>query len=175
MTRRLALSVLLLFSAVVTRAETPGEVPVGGTLREAQLRGLNGPPRALSGFRGRPLIINVWASWCGPCRSEMASLERLAWPEQATRFAIIGISSDDYIEQARGWLNDSNATIYQFIDTNLQMENMLGATKLPLTVFVDARGRVLRKVYGARQWDSAESLRLVGDTFALGASAPARR
>jgi thiol-disulfide isomerase/thioredoxin len=175
MTRRFILALLLMFAAA-TWAGTPGEVQVGGLLREAQLRGLNGPARTLSGFRGRPLIINVWASWCGPCRSEMASLERLAWHEQAHPFAIIGISTDDYIDKARAWLADSNATIYQFIDTDLQMENMLGASRLPLTVFVDARGRVLRKVYGARQWDSAESLQLVTDTFASApATAPLRR
>jgi thiol-disulfide isomerase/thioredoxin len=173
MTRRLVLALLLTFAAAAW-AGTPGEVPVGGVLREAHLRGLNGPARALSGFRGRPMIINVWASWCGPCRSEMASLERLAWHEQAHPFAIIGISTDDYIDKARAWLTDSNATIYQFIDTDLQMENMLGASRLPLTVFVDARGRVLRKVYGARQWDSAESLRLIAETFASKpAAAPA--
>lgn len=169
MTRRPALALLLLLlllASLTAAATTPGEVPVGGTLREARLRGLNGPPRGLSGFRGRPLIINVWASWCGPCRSEMASLERLAWHDQAKRFAIIGISTDDYVEKARAWLTDSNATIYQFIDTDLQMENMLGAFKLPLTVFVDARGRVLRKIYGARQWDSPESLQLITEAFA---------
>src|ERR1700692_4064433 len=60
-------------------AGTPGEVAIGDTLREATIQGLNGPPRRLSEFRGKPLIINVWASWCGPCRAEMASLERLAW------------------------------------------------------------------------------------------------
>ena len=58
-----------------------------------------------------------------------------------------------------------NATISQFIDTNLQMENMLGASRLPLTVLVDADGRVLQKVYGARQWDGAEALRLIYDAF----------
>ena len=43
------------------------------------MAGLNGPQRSLSSYRGRPLIVNVWASWCGPCRAESASLERLSW------------------------------------------------------------------------------------------------
>jgi thiol-disulfide isomerase/thioredoxin len=60
-------------------ANIPQEVPIGGILRDATLQGLNGPSRKLSAFRGRPLIINVWASWCGPCGEEMASLERLVW------------------------------------------------------------------------------------------------
>jgi thiol-disulfide isomerase/thioredoxin len=146
-------------------ATTPGEVPVGGTLRDATLQGLNGPPRRLSEYRGRPLIINVWASWCGPCREEMASLERLAWRDREQYFSIIGISTDDDAGQARVLLKNANATISHFIDTGLQMENMLGASRLPLTVLVDADGRVLEKVYGARQWDAADALRLVDDTF----------
>jgi thiol-disulfide isomerase/thioredoxin len=107
----------------------------------------------------------VWASWCGPCRQEMASLERLAWHDQARHFAIIGISTDDDAAQAAGMLKNINATISQFIDRNLQMENMLGASRLPLTVLVAADGRVLEKIYGARQWDSAESLRLIDEAF----------
>ena len=146
-------------------AATPGEVPVGGILRDAPLQGLNGPLRQLREYRGRPLIINVWASWCGPCREEMASLERLAWRDRAQYFSIIGISTDDDAGQAKSLLKNANATISHFIDTGLQMENMLGASRLPLTVLVDADGRVLEKVYGARQWDAADTLRLIDETF----------
>src|SRR5258705_5746830 len=121
-------------------ATTPGELEVGNTLRDATLQGLNGPPRKLSEFRGRPLIINVWASWCGPCRAEMASLERLAWRGQGKTVTIIGISTDDSLDDARAWLKQSNATLNQFIDQRLQMEHMLGASRLALTVLVDAHG-----------------------------------
>ncbi len=138
---------------------------IGDTVREATLQGLNGPARKLSEFRGRPLIINLWASWCGPCRAEMASLDRLAWLEAARHLSIIGISTDDDPARAREWLAASNATINQFIDTRLQMEHMLGATRIPLTVLIDRNGRVVNKIYGAREWDSPESLRLIRTAF----------
>ncbi|HEV7612284.1 MAG TPA: TlpA disulfide reductase family protein [Steroidobacteraceae bacterium] len=168
MGRRLFAFLLLL--AVVDSAVFAGasaEVPVGGNLRDATLHGLNGPSRQLSAFRGKPLVINVWASWCGPCREEMASLERLAWLDGKQDFMIIGISTDDYADQAKGFLKHANATISQFIDTDLQMESMLGASRLPLTVLVDADGRVLQKVYGARQWDGAEARGLIYDAFRM--------
>jgi len=152
-------------AALCANAKTPEEVPIGGTLREATLQGLNGPPRPLQAFRGRPLIINVWASWCGPCREEMASLERLAWREDGHDFAIIGISTDDEAEQARSLLRETHATISHYIDTGLQMEHMLGATHLPLTVLVGADGTVLEKIYGARQWDGDEAARLIAAAF----------
>jgi thiol-disulfide isomerase/thioredoxin len=156
---------LCLVWAMPLSAKTPGEVEIGETLREATMQGLNGPPRKLSEFRGRPLIINVWASWCGPCRLEMGSLERLAWRDEARQFSIIGISTDDYPDAARGFLQKTNATFNHFIDSRLFMENMLGADKLPLTVLVDAQGRVITKVYGAREWDSPESLNLIRKAF----------
>ena len=95
----------------------------------------------------------------------MASLERLAWRDREQYFSIIGISTDDEADQAKRLLKTANATISHFIDTGLQMENMLGASRLPLTVLVDADGRVLEKVYGARQWDGTDALRLIDDTF----------
>ena len=141
------------------------DVPVGGVLQEASLLGLNGPSRRLSDYRGTPLLINVWASWCGPCRQEMSSLERLAWRPDEQYFAIIGISTDDSPDQARTLLKGMNATISQFIDQGLQMENMLGASRLPLTVFVGADGRILEKIYGARQWDSPDAVQLIERAF----------
>jgi thiol-disulfide isomerase/thioredoxin len=152
-------------------AQPPIEVPIGGLLRDATLRGLNGPPRKLSELLGKPLVINVWASWCGPCRAEMASLERLAWRDEARGLTVIGISTDDYEERAVAALRDSNATITHFIDRNLTMEKMLGASRLPLTVLVAADGRVLDKIYGAREWDAPAALSHIERVF--GDRAPA--
>src|SRR5262245_22253675 len=84
-------------------AKTPGEVEIGGALREAQRQGLSGPSRKLSEYRGKPLIINVWASWCAPCRQEMGSLERLS-RRGGKRFTVIGISTDDYPDRAQSFL-----------------------------------------------------------------------
>jgi thiol-disulfide isomerase/thioredoxin len=152
-------------AAPLPAASTPGEVAVGKELREATLNGLNSASRPLSSYRGKPLIINVWASWCGPCRAESASLERLAWSDSPRQVPIIGISTDDDPRAAQAWLKASNATLSHFIDRNLELENMLGADRLPLTVFVDADGRVLRKIYGAKQWDGPEARKLVDEIF----------
>jgi len=169
-----ALLLVVLAAPLPSPAKTPGEVEVGQLLRDATLRGLNGPPRKLSEFRGRPLIINVWASWCGPCRAETASLERLAWSDAGQHFAIIGISTDDHLQAAQAWLQRSNATVSHFIDERLLMEYMLGATHMPLTVLVDADGRVLEKVFGAKEWDGAEALRLIARAFRNPRIAPLR-
>ncbi len=151
-------ALLLALAAAGVAAKTPGEVEVGAVLRDAQLQGLAGPSRKLSEFRGKPLIINVWASWCGPCRKEMGSLERLFWRFGGRQFQLIGISTDDYAESAEQALRTSKVSFPNFIDRQLLMENMLGADHIPLTLVIDAQGRVLGKFYGAKDWDSRESL-----------------
>ena len=151
--------------ASAAAANPPAEIPIGEMLPDAALQGLNGPSRRLSDYRGKPLIINVWASCCGPCRAEMASLERLAWRNDRGDFSVIGISTDDYPERARALLNSSNATISHFIDHRLHLETLLGASRLPLTVLVAADGRVVEKVYGARAWDSPGAIAMIAEAF----------
>lgn len=148
-------------------AKTPGEVEVGSFLREAQMQGLSGPSKKLSAFRGKPLVINVWASWCGPCRQEMGSLERLSRRYGGKQFEVIGISTDDYPDRAAAFLQQSNTTFSNFIDSKLFLENMLGADRLPLTLLVDAQGRVLGKFSGTRQWDSPEALDIIAKGFRI--------
>lgn len=144
---------------------TPGEVAIGGYLREAILDGLNGKTKTFSAFKGKPLIINIWASWCGPCRAEMASLERLALRYNGKDFNIIGISTDDYRNKAAALIKQTGITFENFLDHKLLLENMLGAKTIPLTILVDADGRVLKKVRGAREWDSPEVIDAIGDVF----------
>jgi len=157
----------LLVAASPLQAKTPGEVEVGASLREATMQGLTGPARKLSTFRGKPLIINVWASWCGPCRAEMGSLDRLARRYGGRQFNIIGISTDDYIDRANAFLKLANTSFPHFIDQRLELENMLGADRIPLTLLIDAQGKVVAKVYGAKEWDSPETVAAIAQAFGL--------
>jgi thiol-disulfide isomerase/thioredoxin len=148
-------------------AHASGTVEIGGVLHDTQMRGLSGPSRKLSSFYGKPLVINVWASWCGPCRQEMGSLERLSHRTGGGQFNVIGISTDDYRDQALGFLKQSKTTFTNFIDHDVILENMLGADRIPLTVLVDAQGRVLDKFYGANEWDSPEAIETLRKAFRI--------
>jgi hypothetical protein len=148
--------------ALVTQtfAWNVGTSPCGSTLRTSLVN--RSAPRLLALWLCFAVANSAWANSPG----EMASLERLAWrAENNTHFVIIGISTDDYVGKAANLLKNTNATISQFIDTRLQMEDMLGASTLPLTVLVGADGKVIAKFYGARQWDEADAARLIDDAF----------
>ncbi len=152
-------------------AET-SPIAVGKVLPEVLMNGLNGPDRTVRSYAGRRLIINVWASWCGPCRAEAASLERFAWSEQGMKYTVIGISTDDDRKAAEHWLRQSNATVSHFIDRALLLERLLGASRIPVTVLVDERGQVIGRFQGARKWDSAASVDLIERAFANSRNAP---
>lgn len=155
---------LIGFSA---KADTSGEVAVGELLREAPLYGFAGDFRKLSELRGKPLLINVWASWCGPCRAEMGSLERLSRRYGGKQFNIIGISTDDDANAAMAFIRRAQITFDNYLDSKLMLENMLGANTIPLTILVDADGRVVQKIRGSREWDNRESLNLIAKALRI--------
>ena len=161
----LALLVMLASSSSLLGA-TPGEISVGGHLPNAPMQGLTGRSEFLSRYLGKPLVINVWASYCGPCLAEMGSLERL-WQSHGDRFNVIGISTDDYRERAEVFLAKAGTTFPHYIDKQLMLENMLGANTIPLTLLIDSEGRVLRKVRGAQEWDSPEIIEAISLTYQI--------
>lgn len=142
------------------------EVSVGEPLPNAPMQGLTGGSEFLSRYFGKPLIINVWASYCGPCLAEMGSLERL-FQRYGDRFNVIGISIDDYRERAEGFLAKAGTTFPHFIDRQLMLENLFGAKSIPLTLLIDAEGRVLQKVRGAQEWDSPEIIETIAMIYGI--------
>ncbi|MDX1811985.1 MAG: TlpA disulfide reductase family protein, partial [Gammaproteobacteria bacterium] len=120
--------------AISKHAVDPDEVKVGGYLRDMTLDGLNTSSKTFAAFKGKPLIINTWASWCSPCRSEMGSLQRLAQRFNGNAFNIIGISTDDFRNKAEALIKQDGISFENFIDHNQLVEKMLGAKTIPLTV-----------------------------------------
>jgi thiol-disulfide isomerase/thioredoxin len=166
---RLLLLTFFLASALPLNAfaGTPGEVKIGSYLRKATLHGFDGKMSKLSDYKGKPLIINVWASWCGPCRAEMGSLERLANRYNGKEFNVIGVSTDDSSHAATAFIKQTGITFDNYLDRKLLLEYMLGANTIPLTILVDAEGRVLEKVRGAYEWDSPKAIEAIGKVFHL--------
>lgn len=162
----LCLAFMLSITPTLSQA-TPGETQTGQTLPKVNLRGLNTPNQSLAGWLGKPLLINVWASWCVPCRQEMASIIRLKQTYAGQKFNIIGISTDDYLERAQRFVTQFGLGLPNYIDQDLELEKILGADRLPLTVLVNAQGVVLAKYYGSREWDDPEALAYIEGLFRL--------
>lgn len=161
------IAICLLSISMHVYADTPGEIKVGATLPPATLHALTGKSGKFTDFRGKPLIINVWASWCGPCRAEMSSLENISRRFGGKQLNIIGISTDDDAYAAKSFVKEAKLSFSNYIDNNVILEYMLGANTIPLTILVDAHGRVLQKIRGSQVWDSPESLALIGRAFQI--------
>ncbi len=157
----IAAAALLAFAAGAFAAVPGRMVPEGDAIPDYPLYGLFHDFRKFSELKGKPVVINVWASWCGPCRAEMGSLDRLAVKHNGKQLHFIGISTDDYPEKATDYLVRTRVSFDNYIDRQLLWETLLGANRIPLTVLVDAKGRVVKRVYGAKEWDSPEMVRLI--------------
>jgi thiol-disulfide isomerase/thioredoxin len=105
------------------------------------LGGGNGALQArIKALRGHPVVINKWASWCGPCRVEFPVFERVG-SKLGKRVAFIGLDSGDNAGDARQWLKQNPVSYPSYHDLHAHAAHALGAGRAyPTTVFIDAKG-----------------------------------
>ena len=116
-----------------------------------------GRPVALRDLRG-PAVINLWASWCAPCRKELPAMQRLA-DATTGRLHVIGVDSGDDRGAAAEFATDAKVTLSTLFDSGSRLAGALGRPAIPITVFVDASGK--RHVYDRVPPDDAELAALV--------------
>jgi thiol-disulfide isomerase/thioredoxin len=98
-------------------------------------------------FKGKTLLINFWATWCAPCRSEMPDLQKLSDSLDAERFAVIGVSVDDDSNLIREFLLQYKINFRIFQDENFRLaSDQLGIKTYPETFIVSPRGIITRRI-----------------------------
>jgi peroxiredoxin len=107
------------------------------------LPSLRGPERiSLADFRGQVVVLNFFASWCGPCALEAADLER-AWQANRDRGVVfLGVAIQDQADDARAFLQRHNVTYPALIDTAGHVMQAYRVTAIPTTFFIDSEGRI---------------------------------
>lgn len=98
--------------------------------------------RRLAGLRGYPAVVNVWASWCGPCRFEFPTLQQLS-AAYGKRVAFLGVDSQDSEDAARTFLREEPVPYPSYSDPDEEIARAIGAGRgLPATAFYDRRGEL---------------------------------
>lgn len=119
-----------------------------------------GRPRSLAEFRGRPILLNVWATWCVPCRKEMPSLDRLQAKFDPSEFLVLTLSVDRQgVPAAMEFYKElglKSLAIYS--DKSGKILDLLRAPGLPTTVFINRDGQEIGRKIGPAEWDSPEVL-----------------
>lgn len=137
------------------------------------LTGLEGgAPLSTTGIAGRVLVLNVWATWCPPCRREMPSLQRLAARVDPDRVLVAGLTVDRDLNLAREFVLHNQIAFPNFADPDMAIANgSLAVVGFPETFIVAPDGRLAARVAGAREWDAPE---IVAALDALSRGEPAR-
>ncbi len=116
-----------------------------------------GPSIDLSGLSGGPVIVNLWASWCGPCREEMPVLQA-AHERYGERVQFLGVDTKDTTDSAADFLGVVGVTYPQVADADGELLNHLGLPGLPVTVALDPDGRVVDTHVGQLDTESIDDL-----------------
>lgn len=128
----------------------------------------------LETFRGKVLVLNLWATWCVPCIKEMPALDRLEAARGSDRFEVVAISFDRSMSDARAWYeNNAIGSLDLYQDSSTAMSSLLGVSGIPITVIYDPEGRELARLANGAEWDSPEALALVDAVIAESFPEPA--
>lgn len=156
-------------------SETPpsltGEIvrsQAGTALPEMTLRDPSGARLDTASLKGKPVLLNLWATWCAPCVTEMPMLDRLA-DEFGEELKVLTVSQD-----IRGaevvvpfFAERDFANLEPWLDEEMRLSDALGGEGLmPLTVLFDAQGREIFRVSGGYEWDSEEAIAQIREAIA---------
>lgn len=147
---------------------------------DALVEGRRFPPLTLSNFdgshesmeryRGKLVVLNVWATWCAPCRQELPGLERLHHKLDPARFAVIGLSVDSEGDIAQEYLLEQGITFKSYLDAGAALARRLLEIRVyPDTFIISPEGVLLRRIVGERDWDRPELVDIL-DAAAGGSS-----
>lgn len=131
-----ALALLLAAASAVAAAVPSGAAP------DFTLHQLSGPNLRLQEQRGRVVMLNFWATWCGPCRQEMPQLDKLYQKYRSAGFVLLGVNVDDDARNAAGVASRLGVSFPVLLDTDKQVSRQYELATMPSTVIIDRDGKV---------------------------------
>jgi thiol-disulfide isomerase/thioredoxin len=147
--------------AAMTMATAPLMLP------DLAFEDASGQPKKLSDWRGRTVLVNLWATWCVPCRKEMPALEGLQKKLGGPDFEVVAVNIDTRDpEKPKNFLKDANLTrLGYYSDQKAKVFQDLKAVGralgMPTSVLVDGRGCEIATIAGPAQWDSDDAIKLI--------------
>jgi len=109
---------------------------------------------SLSDFSGQVVMINFWATWCGPCRTEMPSMQRMYDSFRDRNFVLLAVNSRENRTVVNQFIQEFGYTFPVVLDTNGRVSFQYGVRSIPLTYVVDPNGRIIAGKPGAQEWDT---------------------
>ncbi len=147
------LTLVLLLAGCSTGSEpsAPSVARAGEPAPDFQLENLDGQSISLSDFRGKPVLINFWATWCPQCRSEMPYIQEIyeEWSDQGLVLLAINIGENSYTVEE--FMQSHNLSFTVLLDTEKDIAQRYNITGIPTTLFIDKDGIIQDKVIGAFQ------------------------
>ena len=138
-------------------------VPVLAGMPQGPAPGFSLPARgggtiSLSQYKGQVVMINFWASWCGPCRQEMPLLDDIYKHYSKLGFSLIGVNVEPDTKSAEAWLKQTPVSFPVLFDTQSIVSKLYGVPGMPTTVFIDRQGNVRLVHQSYRPGDENEYL-----------------
>ena len=159
----LALAFVASFLAI--RYSAPAK-PGGGVDYSWTPTDLVGKPTPLSSFKGRPIFLNIWATWCGPCTREMPSIARLASnPSLVGKVDFICVATDESIETVRRFVAEAKLPMTILHDPG-RPPPTFRTEGIPATFLIAPDGRIVRVAVGSEDWDRPEVVKLLQELAA---------
>jgi peroxiredoxin len=112
----------------------------------------------LSSLRGKVVLVNVWTTWCPPCRDEMPSMERLYGRLRGDDFELLAVSQDEDKRLVEPFVREMRLSFPVLVDPEHQVGDRYGVWGYPETFVIDRNGYIVERVIGPRDWSSTESV-----------------